>query len=151
MLRKLCGSQQPSWSRAMQGCEASAGSKLVLTSSLVAFPYAYSWKDADVLSWCRVDVDGRESVRELDISMSTFVPKEANLSMFSSVQLLSRVRTLRPHKPQHARPLCPSPTPRVHPNSCPLSRWCHPTISSSVVPIFSCPQSFPASGSFWMS
>ena len=69
----------------MQGCEASAGSKLVLTSSLVAFPYAYSWKDADVLSWCRVDVDGRESVRELDVSMSTFVPKEANLSMFSSV------------------------------------------------------------------
>ena len=51
---------------------------------------------------------------------------------------------------QHARLLCPSPTPRVYPNSCPLSRWCHPTISSSVVP-FSCPQSFPALGSFPMS
>ena len=57
---------------------------------------------------------------------------------------------LWPHEPQHARPPCPSPTPRVHPNSCPLSWWWHPTISSSVVP-FSCPQSFPASGSFQMS
>ena len=52
--------------------------------------------------------------------------------------------------PQHTRPPCPSPTPGVHPNPCPLSQWCHPTISSSVVP-FSCPQSFPASGSFQMS
>ena len=59
--------------------------------------------------------------------------------------------SLRPHEPQHARPPCPSPTPRVHPNSCPLSQWCHPTISSSVVPFSSCPQSFPASGSFQMS
>ena len=58
--------------------------------------------------------------------------------------------SLQPHEPQHARPPCPSPTPRVYPNSCPLSQWCHPTISSSVVP-FSCPQSFPASGSFQMS
>ena len=59
--------------------------------------------------------------------------------------------SLQPHKSQHARPTCPSPTPGVHPNSCPLSRWCHPTISSSVVPFSSCPQSFPASGSFQMS
>ena len=50
--------------------------------------------------------------------------------------------------PQHARPPCPSPTPGVHPNPCPLSRWCHPTISSPVIPFSSCPQSFPASGSF---
>ena len=56
--------------------------------------------------------------------------------------------SLRPHELQHARPPCPSPTPGVHPNPCPLSRWCHPTISSSVVPFSSCPQSFPASGSF---
>ena len=54
------------------------------------------------------------------------------------------------HEPQHSRPPCPSPTPRVHPNPCPLSWWCHPTISSSVIP-FSLPQSFPASGSFQMS
>ena len=56
--------------------------------------------------------------------------------------------SLWPHEPQHARPPCPSPTPGVHPNSCPLSRWCHPTISSSVVLFSSCLQSFPASGSF---
>ena len=53
--------------------------------------------------------------------------------------------------PQHTRPPCPSPTPGVHPNPCPLSQWCHPTISPSVVPFSSCPQSFPASGSFQMS
>ena len=56
--------------------------------------------------------------------------------------------SLRPHGLQHTRPPCPSPTPRVYPNSCPLIQWCHPTISSSVVPFSSCPQSFPASGSF---
>ena len=56
--------------------------------------------------------------------------------------------SLRPHELQHARPPCPSPTAGVHPNLCPLSRWCHPTISSSVISFSSCPQSFPASGSF---
>ena len=59
--------------------------------------------------------------------------------------------SLQPHELQHTRPPCPSPTPRVYPNSCPLSWWCHPTISSSVVPFSSCPQSFPASESFQMS
>ena len=59
--------------------------------------------------------------------------------------------SLWPHEPQYARPPCPSPTPRVHPNPCPLSQWCHPTISSSVVPFSSCPQSFPALGSFQKS
>ena len=68
---------------------------------------------------------------------------------FSSVAQLSP--TLRPQGLQHARPPCPSPTPRVYSNSCPLSRWCHPTISSFVVPFSSCLQSFPASGSFQMS
>ena len=77
----------------------------------------------------------------------------------SSVQFLSRVRlfvtpwTAKERKgPQgDPRPLCPSPTPRVHANSCPLSRWCYPAISSSVVPFSSCPQSLPASGSFPVS
>ena len=55
--------------------------------------------------------------------------------------------SLQPHKLRHTRPPCPSPTSRVYPNPCPLSRWCHPAISSSVVPFSSCPQSFPASGS----
>ena len=59
--------------------------------------------------------------------------------------------SLWPHGLQHARPPCPSPTPRAYSNSCPLSRWCHPTISSSVVPFSSCPQSFLASGSFQRS
>ena len=58
---------------------------------------------------------------------------------------------LWPHELQHARTPCPSPTARNYPNLCPLSRWCHPTISSSVIPLSSCPQSFPASGSFQMS
>ena len=59
--------------------------------------------------------------------------------------------SLRPHGLQHARLPCPSPTPRVYPTSSPLSKWCHPTIPSSVVPFSSCHQSFPASGSFPMS
>ena len=59
--------------------------------------------------------------------------------------------SLRLHEPQHTRPPCPSPTPEVHPHPCPLSQWCHPTISSFVVSFSSCPQSFPASGSFPMS
>ena len=72
---------------------------------------------------------------------------------FSSVQLSHSVvsNSLQPHGLQHARPPCPSPTPEVYSNSCPLSQWCHPTISSSVVPFLSCLQSFPASGSFQMS
>ena len=70
-----------------------------------------------------------------------------------SVQFISVAQsclTLQPHGLQHARPPCQSPAPRVYSNSCPLSRWCHPTISSSVIPFSSCPQSFLASGSFPM-
>jgi len=59
--------------------------------------------------------------------------------------------SLRPHESQHARPPCSSPTPRVYPNSCPSSQWCHPAISSSAVPFSSCLQSLPASESFPMS
>ena len=73
--------------------------------------------------------------------------------ILSSVQFSHSVvsDSLRSHEPQHARPPCPSPTPGVHPDLCPSSRWCHPTISSSVIPFSSCPQSFSASGSFQMS
>ena len=70
---------------------------------------------------------------------------------FTSVQSLSHVWLFVTCEPQHARPPCPSPTPRVNPNLCPSSQWCHPTISSSVVPFSSCLQSFPASGSFEVS
>ena len=72
---------------------------------------------------------------------------------FSWVQFSCSVmsNSLWPRERQHGRPPCPSPTAGVHPNPCPLSRWCHPTISSSVVPFSSHPQSFPASESFQMS
>ena len=71
----------------------------------------------------------------------------------SSVQFSRSVMSdsMLSHESQHARPPCPSPTPRVYSNSCPSSRWCHPAISSSVVPFSSCPQSLSASGSFPMS
>ena len=59
--------------------------------------------------------------------------------------------SLWPHELQHTRPPCPSPTPGAYPNSCPMNRWCHPTILSSVIPFSSCTQSFPASGSFQMN
>ena len=74
-------------------------------------------------------------------------------TQFSSVQFSCSVvsDSLRPHGLQHTRPPCPLPIPGVHSNSYPLSQWCHPTISSSVVPFSSCPQSFPASESFQVS
>ena len=72
----------------------------------------------------------------------------ADISQFSHSVVSD---SLQPHEPQHARPSCPSPTLRVHSNSRPLSQWCHPTISSSVIPFSYCLQSFPASGSFPVS
>ena len=73
--------------------------------------------------------------------------------LFSSVQFSRSVMSdsLQPHELQHTGPPCPSSTAGVHPNPCPLSQWCHPAISSSVVPFSSCLQSFPATGSFQMS
>ena len=78
--------------------------------------------------------------------------KQGNEIKRNSVQFSRSVvsDSLRPHESQHARPPCPTPTHRAHTDSCPLSQWCHPTILSSVIP-FSCPQSFPPSGSFPMS
>ena len=77
------------------------------------------------------------------------LPQSMGSQRVSSVQFSRSVvsNSLRPHELQHARPPCPSPTPGVYPNSYPLSRWCHPTISSSVTHFSSCLQSFPASGS----
>ena len=77
-----------------------------------------------------------------------FWSQDRSVSQFSHSVMSN---SLWPHELQHARPPCPSPTPRVHPNSCLFSRWCHPTISSSVIPFSSLPQSFPASGSFPVS
>ena len=80
-------------------------------------------------------------------------PRKTIQYQLSSVQSSRSVMSdsLQPHEPQHTRPPCPSQTPGVYPNPCPSSHWCHPAISSSVVPFSSCPQSFPASGSFHMS
>ena len=74
-------------------------------------------------------------------------------TVFSSVQFSHSVMSdsLKPHESQHTRPPCPSPTPGVHSDSCPSSQWCHPVISSSVVPFSSCPQSLRASESFPLS
>ena len=97
---------------------------------------------------------GRKVMTNLDsILKSRDITLPTNVHLFSSVQFSLSVisNSLRPHEPQHARLPCPSPTPRVYPNSCPLSRWCHPTISSPVIPFSSCLQSFPTSGSFQMS
>ena len=74
-------------------------------------------------------------------------PQKVSVQFSCSVMFDS----LRPHEPQHTTPPCPSPTPEVYPNSCPLSQWCHPTTSSSVVPFSSCPQFLLASESFPMS
>ena len=80
---------------------------------------------------------------KLQYTTSSFVSVHFSRSVMSD--------SLRPRESQHARPPCPSPTPGVHPNSRPPSQWCHPAISSSVVPFSSCPQSLPATGSFPMS
>ena len=79
--------------------------------------------------------------------------KQIRSSHFNSVQFSHSVmsNSLQHHGVQHARPPCPSPAPGVYSNLCPLSQWCHPTISSSVIPFSSCLLSFPASGSFQMS
>ena len=81
------------------------------------------------------------------------VKSQSTMEGFSSVQFSHSVMSdsLQPHESQHTRPPCPSPTPGVQSNSCPSRRWCHPAISSSVVPFSSCPQSLPASKSFPMS
>ena len=78
---------------------------------------------------------------------------ESGIVQFSSVHFNRSVvpDSLRPHESQHARPPCPSPSPGVHSDSHPSSQWCHPAISSSVIPFSSCPQSLPASDSFPMS
>ena len=100
------------------------------------FSYGFSWTGIQFGVGSNVECNGHEVATGSD-----------------SVQLSHSVVSnfLWPHGPQHTRPPCPSSTPGVYSNSCPLSRWCHPTISSSVVPFSSCLESFPASGSFLMS
>ena len=90
-------------------------------------------------------------IQQYDWAHKRVTPPWRIKSWWEYSSTISWTDDLSQHEPQHARPPCPSPTPRVHPNPCPLSRWCHPTISSSVVPYSSRLESFPASGSFQMS
>ena len=101
--------------------------------------------------WPKLEVDPPAPVNPSNDSSSTLTQKY--LAQIRSDQISCSVMSdsLRPHELQHARPPCPSPTPGVHPDSRPSSQWCHPAISSSVVPFSSCPQSLPASESFPMS
>ena len=110
------------------------------------------WLDFDSLAWCilkgsfwhpQLAASEKKSPMALCCDLLNTWPVQFSRSVVSD--------SLPPHGPQHTRPPCPSPTPGAYSNSRPLSRWCHPTISSSVVPSSSCLQSFPASGSFPMS
>ena len=100
------------------------------------------------LNTCQKSLNSKFVVLQLFILNSYFL-----LFFISSVHFSRSVMSdsLWPHELQHARPPCPSPTSGVYPNSCPWSQWCHPVISSSVIPFSSCLQSFPESGSFQMS
>ena len=118
-----------------------------------------SHPDQDLAKPGRVWAKGNQIVMQFPIVLNAVSSWYIHLTAFNHLLLFSSVPfsrsvkpdSLRPHESQHARPPCPSPTPRVHPNPCPLSRWCHPTISSSVIPFSFHPQSFSASGSFPMS
>ena len=97
---------------------------------------------------CTADWKTGEPVKLFSFSFNVYL-----YWRFSSVQFSHSVvsDSLWPHELRHARPPCPSPTSRVYPNSCSSSHWCHPVISSSVIPFSFCPQSLPSSGSFPMS
>ena len=115
-------------------CLADAGRRLLLMAEQAFLPMGEVWSLLDC-TWRVIHVHSGGKEGQSSVQFSRSVVSDS----------------LRPHDPQHARLPCPSPSPGVHPNSCLLSQWCHPTTSSSVVPFSSCPQSFPASGSFPMS
>ena len=116
-------------------------------SDLFPHPTPLGWYRACLSLLLTIKEESKKAGLKLNIQKTNIMASSPIL--FSSVA--QSCPTLRPHESQHDRPPCPSPTPKVHPNSCPSSRWCHPAISSSVVPFSSCPQSLPASGSFPMS
>ena len=109
--------------------------------------------------WHSISLAGSFTSRELktqkrwQISLQWRIEQKVYDHSTRSVQFSRSLMSdsLWPHESQHTRPPCPSPTPRVYSKSCPSSRWCHPAISSSVIPFSSCPQSLPASGSFPLS
>ena len=105
------------------------------------------------LSWEETPAEGIATHSSILAWIIPWTKEVGRLQSISSVQFSCSVvsNSFRPYGLQHARPPCPSPTPGVYSNSCPSSRRCHPTISSSVLPFSSCPQYFPASGSFQIS
>ena len=109
--------------------------------------------DAMILVFWVLSFKSAFSLSSFSFMKRLFSSSSLSAIKLSSVQFSHSVvsDSLRPHESQHARPPCPSPTPRVHSDSRPSSPWCHPAISSSVVPFSSCPQSLPASESFPMS
>ena len=116
------------------------------SSFLFLFLTLFFWPGAPMNYWTVVRVDVFVSFLILEENIHSVTVKydvQFSRSVVSD--------SLRPHESQHARPPCPSWTPRVYPNSCPSSQWCHPAISSSVVPFSFCPQFLPASGFFPMS
>ena len=128
---------------------------LVLSLSTLEYIYcSFSWRVVWILteSWRQMFFLSSSVLTESLSNCSTNFLKWVSKS-FSSVQFRCSVvsYSLRPHESQHARPPYPSPTPRVYPKPCPLCQWSHPTISFSVVPFSSCPQSFPTSEYFQRS
>ena len=112
------------------------------------------WVNGDIWIWTRVwSLKSDILIQGKFLTYSFFPNLSCDNFGIRSDQISHSVLSdsLRPHESQHARPPCPSPTPGVHPDSRSLSRWCHPAISSSVIPFSSCPQSLPASESFPMS
>ena len=107
----------------------------------------------NIQDWFPLRLTGLISLQSKGLSRDPLVSILCLSGIFNSVQFSRSVMSdsLQPHESQHARPPCPSPTPGVHWDSHPSSQWCHPAISSSVVPFSSCPQSLPASKSFPMS
>ena len=114
----------------------------------------FSWEDLHILLFGSRDIATLKLLNSSSKVLGLIGIAQDYLShclQFSSVQSLSCVNSLWPHESQHARPPCPSPSPGVYSNSHPSSQWCHPAISSSVIPFSSCPQSLTASESFPMS
>ena len=129
----------PEFSQARVHWVSDASNHLILCSLLLLLP--------SMFPSIKVFYESALHIRWLKYWSFTFSPSSESVQFSPSVVSDS----LRPHGLQHTRLPCPSPTPRVYSNSCPLSRWCHPTISSFVTPFSSCLQSFPASGSSQMS
>ena len=125
---------------------------MIILRYITPFYRLENWVSENLKSMLKVK-DGAMTWEQIIDSGSPILSHIVVFVQFSSVQFSGSVisNSLQPEEPQHARPPRPPPTPGVHSDSCPSSRWCHPTISFSVIPFSSCLQYFPVSGSFQMS